>query len=180
MQEAAAASAGASGVMFLPHMSGAASPVVDGQSLGAFAGLTPRANARRYAASSDRRTRLPVAGHGAGARGGLDATLERIVAVGGATRNAFWMQNKADVLGRPIEIPDIDEATPLGAAILAGIGIGLYQDEEEAVHRIRTSTVTYQPDAQRAAQYARWFPIYRELYPATKHVSHQLFQEFTT
>ena len=54
------------------------------------------------------------------------------MAVGGATRNAFWMQNKADMLGRPLEVPAVTEASPLGAAILAGIGVGLYRDEQEA------------------------------------------------
>ena len=62
----------------------------------------------------------------------LDEQLERFIAVGGATRNEFWMQNKADVVGRPIEVPDVEEATPLGAAILAGIGMGLFEDEEDA------------------------------------------------
>ena len=52
-----------------------------------------------------------------GAAGGGD------IAVGGGARNAFWMQNKADVVGRPIEVPAIEEATPLGAAILAGIAL---------------------------------------------------------
>ena len=34
---------------------------------------------------------------------------DRLVAVGGATRNQFWMQNKADVLGLPIEVPEVEE-----------------------------------------------------------------------
>jgi sugar (pentulose or hexulose) kinase len=63
------------------------------------------------------------------------------VAVGGATRNVFWMQNKADVTGLPVEVPEVEEATPLGAAILAGIGVGLYRDEQDAlsafINRVR-------------------------------------------
>ena len=46
----------------------------------------------------------------------LTEVPKRLVVVGGGTRNTFWMQNKADVVGRPIEVPDIEEATPLGAA----------------------------------------------------------------
>ena len=58
------------------------------------------------------------------------------MAIGGAVNNAFWMQNKADVVGRPIEVPELDEAVPLGAAILAGIGVGLYRDEQDAFERV--------------------------------------------
>jgi glycerol kinase len=61
---------------------------------------------------------------------GLGTEPERFVAVGGAVRNEFWMQNKADVVGRPIEVPDVEEATPLGVAILAGIGVGLYEFDQ--------------------------------------------------
>ena len=41
---------------------------------------------------------------------------QKVVAVGGSIRNTFWMQNKADVTGKVIEVPDIKEASALGAA----------------------------------------------------------------
>ena len=79
------------------------------------------------------------------------------------------MQNKADVVGRPIEVPDVEEATPLGAAILAGIGVGLYRGRRG---RLPARLPTRQDLRARrrtcSAQYAEWFPIYRDLYPATE------------
>ncbi|NUQ66588.1 MAG: hypothetical protein HUU20_29345, partial [Pirellulales bacterium] len=110
----------------------------------------------------------------------LGARFEKLVAVGGATRNRFWMQNKADIAGRPVEVPDVEEATPLGAAILAGIGVGVYRNEQEAFERVYRPGAVYEPDPQRSAKYARWFPIYRELYPAARNVNHRLFEEFLT
>jgi xylulokinase len=110
----------------------------------------------------------------------LGARLEKLVAVGGATRNAFWMQNKADVAGRPVEVPGAEEATPLGAAILAGIGVGIYRDEQDAFEQVCRPGKTYEPDLERSGRYADWFPIYRELHPAVQSVSHQLFEEFMT
>jgi xylulokinase len=110
----------------------------------------------------------------------LGSKLQRVVAVGGAIRNAFWMQNKADVIGRPIETPRIEEATPLGAALLAGIGVGLYQDEEDACQHVYREGETYEPDPQRAARYTDWFELYRQLYPATATLNHRIFKEFTT
>ena len=78
---------------------------------------------------------------------GLGSGLEEIVAVGGGARNDFWILNKADVLGRPVEVPCIEEATPLGAAILAGIGLGLYKNEQDAFQRVCKPGKTYQSTA---------------------------------
>ncbi len=178
--EAEATQPGANGVLFLPHMSGAASPMVDGQSLGVFAGLTSRATRGDMVRAIIEGLDYQFLDMVLALEHALDTTMQRFIAVGGATRNHFWMQNKADVMGRPIEIPEIEEATPLGAAILAGIGIGLYQDEEDAYEHVRRSGPIYHPDPQRSARYQQWFPIYRELYPATKTVNHRLFKEFTT
>ena len=90
----------------------------------------------------------------------------RIVAIGGAVNNAFWMQNKADVLGTPVEVPDLDEAVPLGAAVLAGIGVGLYRDEAgRAGEGLETRPHLRAQPAARGA-YAAWFSQFERLYPA--------------
>ncbi len=109
---------------------------------------------------------------------GTGIGADRLVVVGGATRNTFWMQNKADVTGLPIDVPEIEEATPLGAAILAGIGIGLYRNEQDAFEHVYKPGKTYQPDPTLAPKYAEWFKIYKQLYPVLKPVSHQLYDQF--
>ena len=178
MAEAAASPPGARGVMFLPHMSAAGCPVVDPRSLGAFVGLSGSATAgdmlRAILEGLDYQFRDIVAA----LESALETRLERFVAVGGATRNEFWMQNKADVVGRPVEVPQVEEATPLGAAILAGIGVGLYRDEEEAFRRVRRRGRTYEPDPELSRRYAEWFSIYRRLYPSLAPISHELFDRF--
>ena len=118
--------------MFLPHMSAASCPIVDPRSLGAFVGLSTRHRGDLLRAIIEGLDYQFVEMVGCSG-GGAGAPLDRFVAVGGATRNGFWMQNKADMLGRPIEVPDVEEATPLGAAILAGIGVGLYHDVHDAL-----------------------------------------------
>ena len=55
-----------------------------------------------------------------------------VTVVGGGSRSAAWNQVKADVLGMPIRVPRIREATALGAALLAGVGAGVYRDHREA------------------------------------------------
>jgi xylulokinase len=178
--EASASSPGAGGVMFLPHMSGASSPVVDPESLGAFAGLNPRTNRGDLLRAIIEGLDYQFLDIVTAMESAMGSRLQRFVAVGGATRNAFWMQNKADVVGRPVETSEIEEATPLGAAILAGIGIGVYQDKSEAYQRVNRPAKVFEPNPEVAGNYAELFSTYRELYAATKTINHTLFRKFLT
>jgi xylulokinase len=178
MASAASAPPGAHGVMFLPHMSAASCPVVDPRSLGALVGLSGAATAADVLRAAIEGLCYQFLDVVAAMEAALGMRLERIVGVGGGTRNAFWMQTKATVAGRPIEAPDCEEATPLGAAILAGMGLGLYRDEEEACERVYRPGRTYQPDFALARRYAEWFSLYRDLYAALAPVSHGLFERF--
>jgi xylulokinase len=174
MEEAAAAPVGSSGVMFLPHMSGSGCPVVDPRSRGAFVGLSgtaTRGDMLRAVIEGLDFQLLDIVRE-IGGRAGVP--LERFVVVGGAVRNPFWMQNKADMAGRPVEASEAEEASPLGAAMLAGIGVGLYRDEAEASARVRKPARLYEPDPLRAAAYAELFSIYKGIHPALAPVSHAI------
>lgn len=178
MAEASTSPPGARGAMFLPHMSAAGCPVVDARSLGAFVGLSNFVRSPDMLRAIVEGLDYQVLDIVTALRSGLGIDPDRLVAVGGATRNQFWMQNKADVVGLPIEVPEVEEATPLGAAILAGIGIDLYQDEQDAFERVYKPGITYQPDPKQASKYAEWYQIYKQLYPLLAPVSHQLYEQF--
>jgi xylulokinase len=166
---------GANGVMFLPHMSGSHCPVVDHKSMGAFVGLrnivTNADMMRAVIEGLDYQFLQMVNGFEAG----LGANPEKIVAIGGAVNNEFWMQNKADVVGKPIEVPELHEAVVLGAAILAGIGIGLYKDEQDAFDKVYQPGRTYHPNPELTAHYAERFKIFEQLYPALKRLNARLY-----
>jgi xylulokinase len=180
MAEASATPPGARGLLFLPHMSAAACPVVDSHSMGALVGMSGRTTRGDILRAIIEALDYQFLDMVSALESALGRSLDQFVAVGGATRNSFWMQNKADVVGRPLEVPAVEEATPLGAAILAGIGVGLYRDEQEAFQRVYRPGRTYQPDPRRAARYAEWFSVYRDLYPAVRPLHHRLFEEFMT
>ena len=174
MELAKASPPGANGVMFLPHMSGSHCPVVDHQSMGAFVGL------RNIATKGDM-LRAIIEGLDyqflqivRGLEKSLNITAEKFVAIGGATKNEFWMQNKADMIGKPIETPEIEEPTPLGAAILAGIGVGLYKDVEDAYEKVYKPGKIYQPNLELTEKYRDLFKTFEQMYPSLKDLNVQL------
>lgn len=86
----------------------------------------------------------------------LGGDIDFIFTSGGGTRIPGWMQIKADISGCTIAVPNIKEAALLGAAEIAGIGIGLYADPQSSVSRVReTSQSVYHPDGSHTRQYER-------------------------
>jgi xylulokinase len=168
------APAGAGGVMFLPHMSGCTLPVVDPHSCGAFVGLRNQAGKGHLLRAMIEGLSYQFLQMVAGLRSALRVTPDKFVAVGGGAQNAFWTQTKADMVGKPFEAPAVEEATPLGAAILAGIGVGLYRDEAEAFARVYRPGRVMEPDLRLTAQYAEGFALFQRLHPALKDVHAEL------
>jgi xylulokinase len=88
------------------------------------------------------------------------------------------MQNKADMVGQTIEVPAVEDATPLGAAMLGGIGVGIYRDEQDAFEHVWKPGTAFEPERQATARYADLFPVYKQLYSALGPISHQLYDRF--
>lgn len=88
--------------------------------------------------------------------------------MGGAANSALWTQIKADVTGKTIVVPASDTASTLGAAILAGIGTGIYSSYEEAVKTTIAIKKTYTPDMDRHELYNKRMELYLDLYDNLK------------
>ena len=94
--------------------------------------------------------------------------IDELVAIGGAANSLVWTQIKSDVTGKRIKVPTSDTATTLGAALLAGVGIGLYKDYKEAVARTIKITRIHEPNMEAHDVYKKYFPIYLEIYEKLK------------
>lgn len=90
---------------------------------------------------------------------------EELIFAGGAAKSPLWSQIVADVTGKPVKVPVVKEATALGAAILAGVGVGLYANVEEAVARTVKWDRVFQPDPSVKAVYDELYANWRRLYP---------------
>ena len=127
--EAAAAPAGCDGVLFLPHLRLGSPPFPDPIGRGAFLGLS--AATRR--GSLFRALLEGIALDGANILKALQkhvgaGTPDRILAIGGSTRNQLLMRLKATAYGMPISVLDLPDTTCLGAALLGGLAAGVFAD----------------------------------------------------
>ncbi len=94
-------------------------------------------------------------------------------AVGGAANSDVWMQIKADVCGKSISVASSDTATTLGAAILAGVAVGMYKDFDDAVKNTVEIKRTYVPNMRMYEVYNKNYAIYLELYDRLKATMHR-------
>jgi sugar (pentulose or hexulose) kinase len=94
-------------------------------------------------------------------RHGVEVRLIR--ATGGGANLGWWLQLQADLTGVPIEVVAQDEPGALGAAILAGIGAGVFPSVSEAADRLVRVSRRYDPDPARAERFAEARTRFREM-----------------
>ena len=101
--------------------------------------------------------------------------VEEVILLGGTTRLALLSQLKADILGRPVIVPELPEAAAIGAALLAGLGAGVFRSPAEAVGSLRYGRTIIEPDPARVIWYDRLYrEAYLPLYGALREVNHRL------
>lgn len=90
---------------------------------------------------------------------------EELIFAGGAAKSPLWCQIVADVTGKPVKVPVVKEATALGAAILAGYGVGLYPSIEEGVRQTVKWDQRFEPRLETAPVYEELYQTWRKVYP---------------
>lgn len=165
---------GSNGVMFLPHLRGSGAPYWDPRMTGAFIGLksttTQQALLRSVMEGLAFQARMIVEMHEAIS----GTTVEALCVVGGSSKNLLWQQIKADVLQKPLEISKEPEATLLGAALLAGVGVQLFEDMTQASIKVSRGNHRLLPDPEHQDIYQDLYEIYLEACQVTQRLSHRL------
>lgn len=158
---------GSDGLIFLPYMAGERSPIWDKDAAGVLFGLD-------FSKTKGHIIRAGLEGVAFSLKHNLDiaenvgARAETLKAMGGAANSRLWTQIKADITGRKIEVPSSDTATTLGAAILAGVGTGVYSGFDEAVKKTVEIKRVHTPNSGNSEIYKQQYEKYLKLYPALK------------
>jgi xylulokinase len=163
---------GADGLIFLPYLGGERTPHMDPAASGVFLGL-------RLHHGPGHLARAVMEGVTCALADCLDlvAPEAAVLASGGATRSPVWRQIMADVFGRSVTLAAGDHHGCVGAALLAGVGAGVYADIAAACGRLPGPAETIAPDPDRAAFYAARRAQFRRLYPLLQADMHVLASE---
>ena len=104
-----------------------------------------------------------------------DTTFDVIRAFGGPTKSPKWLQLKADISGKRVEAVAVEEASALGAAILAGVATGVYDSYEQAIKAVVKIKATCRPRPEIHQRYKGQHEIYKKLVQALKPVNKELY-----
>ncbi|MEP3275716.1 MAG: FGGY family carbohydrate kinase [Stappiaceae bacterium] len=146
---------GANGVLFVPHLRGLSPPQSQAGSHGAFLNIgtwTDRPHLFRAVLEGLAFDARKVAECMAGLVG-RQSLPKRIFITGGSSQNELLMRLKAHVFGRTLDVLTLPQSVSLGAALLAGIGAGVFSHWREAVERVGASVFPVPPDAEQIAFY---------------------------
>lgn len=163
-EEAQRAAPGCDGLTFLPYLSGERSPHNDPTARGAWAGLTLSHGTAEV-------SRSVLEGVTFGLRDSLEklkmlgVNCQEIRVTGGGAKSRFWVQMIADVFQARCCTLEADEGPAFGAALLAGVGIGVWKDVQEACEATVKIREWIEPSGMDYGEPYAWF---RSLYPALR------------
>ena len=161
-KEASEIPAGSEGLIFLPYLTGERTPHQDPNAKGVFFGLSLRHNKFHL-------IRSVMEGVGFALKDSLELLKEvgvkakEIRLVGGGAKSKLWRTLLADIFEFPVHTLQVEEGSPYGAVLLAGIGVGVYKNVEEASLVIKTGLVQ-EPSKENSSVYRDLYALYRDLY----------------
>lgn len=168
LKPAAAIPAGSEGLLFLPYLTGERTPHPDPFARGSFIGLTVRHTLPHM-------TRAVLEGVAFGLRDSFElmkgiglSTIQQVRVSGGGARSPLWRQILADVLGSELATVNTTEGAAYGAALLAGVGAGLWPSVDDACATAIRVTGSTTPNAATVQYYDKAYAQYRQLYPILK------------
>ncbi len=164
-EEASRIPAGSEGVIHIPHFVGAGAPNWNPHSRGIFAGLAlghTRAHIIRSileGVSYEIRTNVEVMHE-------LGLPSREFRVTGGAARSETWMQIQANILRKPVIRTQMEEATAIGAAILAFRGVGIFKSVAKAAEEMVKTLPPLMPTKDTLEVYQKGYNKFKELYSA--------------
>ncbi len=172
-KEAEHSNAGSNGIIFLPYLQGERCPYTDPEARGAFIGLshnTDKSDLFRSVMEGVIFSFRDVAD----IFSQIGMNFDYIATSGGGVQSWLWRQIHADIFKkRVITVNGSREGAAYGAAIVAGVGLGMWSDFNEASALLKIETST-DPDKKNISLYDEYFLIYRTLYPALRECFHKI------
>ncbi len=166
---------GCEGLVFFPCMGGERTPYLDSETRGMFVGMSMSHSKEHFAraimegVSFAMKNSIEIMNQMYGESG-------QLICAGGGVKNPVWAQMQADIYGREIEVSNISEQACLGAAIVASVGCGAFQDLESACEAmIQKEHLIIRPNLENTKKYETLYrEIYSQLYLQNKELFHKM------
>lgn len=172
---AASAPAGSQGLLFHPYLQGERAPWWDPQLRANFLGLTMRHGRAEFARATYEGIAFSIRDLVEQAKG-FGQSFGTVKLLGGGAKSDTWRQILADVTGLTIERPGNGDAS-FGAALVAGVGVGLFASARDAVAQCVTTLDRNEPGEDQAL-YDAVYPLYREATVRLQELDHRLHEIF--
>jgi gluconokinase len=173
LEKAAAIKPGAEGLFMLPFFSGERFPIRNPKAKGVIFGLSLSHGTGHLARAivesvvyTLRWVMETMEKHG--------ALIDEVRSGGGGARTNYWRQIQADILGKPVAHTKVEEASALGAAMLAALKLGVYKDLADASENMVRTVGYHNPNYEKHQKYLRMFKLYKELYSASERFYEEL------
>ena len=163
-EEAAKAPPGCDGLTFLPYLTGERTPHNDPHARGAWGGIALTQGRAHFARSIFEGATFGLR-EGFEALQALGARADELRVNGGGSKSALWLGILADVFGTPCTTLEVDEGPAFGAALLAGVGAGVWPDVVAASEAAVRQKGVVEPSG---TDYEEAYARYKALYRATK------------
>lgn len=164
--------AGSDGLITLPYFAGERTPINDPQAKGVLFGLKLTHTKQHMYRSALESVGYSIAQHFAIFEE-HGVPVNKIMAVGGGTKNPLWMQMVADITGKTLHTAGITIGASFGDAMMAAMGIRYFSSFADFSSFIKAGAV-YTPDAQTHKAYQPYLRMFDQLYDATKELMHKL------
>lgn len=158
---------GCNRLIYLPYLMGERTPHLDPDCRGVFFGLSAihtkydMLRAVMEGVTYSQRDSVEVLR-------GMGVKIEEMLACGGGGSSPLWRQMLADTYNCPVKTVASKEGPALGAAILAGVGTGLYPSVQDACDAMIRTNPPQEPIPENVPQYEAFYRVYASLYPAMK------------
>jgi xylulokinase len=173
-EQASQSPPGSKGLVLLPYMAGERTPIWDPYARGTLFGLSlghtrsdifraflegPSFAIRQTVEILEKLQSIPI----------------RSAVIGGtAASSKVWNQIIADVIGKPVFAVNATNVEVLGAAVIGGVGIGIYSNLENGMHQVAQERIRFDPNSENHAHYNALYGIYQKLYPSIASMCQEL------
>jgi xylulokinase len=161
------------GLIFIPYLAGERSPLMDPKARGCFIGLTMR-HTRAHLARAIMEGVAFALRQVMDTMTALQVPVHRLVAAGNGLESTVWRQIVSDILNKPLGVSVQTEQAGRGAALLAGIGAGLYGGYREINELSPSASEATEPDQSHHERYETQYRHFCTVYPALKSLFHSL------